>query len=225
MILIENVTKRYDNGVVALDHINLRIEQGEFVYLTGKSGSGKSTLMKLLYFKELPQTGKVTVGTFKLHRLRRRRVAELRRSLGIVFQDYKILPRLTAFENIAYAMEATGASRKAIQKRVEEVMHWVDIAVLRDQYPDQLSGGELQRVAIARAIVNQPRILLADEPTGNLDVAHSQEIVRLLERINQTGTTVLMATHNLNLVEQFPHRVVSLEHGRIVKDTQGGVKR
>lgn len=225
MILIENVTKRYDNGVVALDHINLRIEQGEFVYLTGKSGSGKSTLMKLLYFKELPQTGKVTVGTFKLHRLRRRRVAELRRSLGIVFQDYKILPRLTVFENIAYAMEATGASRKAIQKRVEEVMHWVDIAVLRDQYPDQLSGGELQRVAIARAIVNQPRILLADEPTGNLDVAHSQEIVRLLERINQTGTTVLMATHNLNLVEQFPHRVVSLEHGRIVKDTQGGVKR
>ena len=224
MILIENVTKRYDNGVVALDHINLRIEQGEFVYLTGKSGSGKSTLMKLLYFKELPQTGKVTVGTFKLHRLRRRRVAELRRSLGIVFQDYKILPRLTAFENIAYAMEATGASRKAIQKRVEEVMQWVDIAVLRDQYPDQLSGGELQRVAIARAIVNQPRILLADEPTGNLDVAHSQEIVRLLERINQTGTTVLMATHNLNLVEQFPHRVVSLEHGRIVKDTQGGVK-
>ena len=224
MILIENVTKRYDNGVVALDHINLRIEQGEFVYLTGKSGSGKSTLMKLLYFKELPQTGKVTVGTFKLHRLRRRRVAELRRSLGIVFQDYKILPRLTVFENIAYAMEATGASRKAIQKRVEEVMHWVDIAVLRDQYPDQLSGGELQRVAIARAIVNQPRILLADEPTGNLDVAHSQEIVRLLERINQTGTTVLMATHNLNLVEQFPHRVVSLEHGRIVKDTQGGVK-
>ncbi|EKB55671.1 cell division ATP-binding protein FtsE [Falseniella ignava] len=225
MILIENVTKRYDNGVVALDHINLRIEQGEFVYLTGKSGSGKSTLMKLLYFKELPQTGKVTVGTFKLHRLRRRRVAELRRSLGIVFQDYKILPRLTVFENIAYAMEATGASRKAIQKRVEEVMQWVDIAVLRDQYPDQLSGGELQRVAIARAIVNQPRILLADEPTGNLDVAHSQEIVRLLERINQTGTTVLMATHNLNLVEQFPHRVVSLEHGRIVKDTQGGVKR
>ncbi|PKY90512.1 cell division ATP-binding protein FtsE [Falseniella ignava] len=224
MILIENVTKRYDNGVVALDHINLRIEQGEFVYLTGKSGSGKSTLMKLLYFKELPQTGKVTVGTFKLHRLRRRRVAELRRSLGIVFQDYKILPRLTVFENIAYAMEATGASRKAIQKRVEEVMQWVDIAVLRDQYPDQLSGGELQRVAIARAIVNQPRILLADEPTGNLDVAHSQEIVRLLERINQTGTTVLMATHNLNLVEQFPHRVVSLEHGRIVKDTQGGVK-
>ncbi len=224
MILIENVTKRYDNGVVALDHINLRIEQGEFVYLTGKSGSGKSTLMKLLYFKELPQTGKVTVGTFKLHRLRRRRVAELRRSLGIVFQDYKILPRLTVFENIAYAMEATGASRKAIQKRVEEVMQWVDIAVLRDQYPDQLSGGELQRVAIARAIVNQPRILLADEPTGNLDVANSQEIVRLLERINQTGTTVLMATHNLNLVEQFPHRVVSLEHGRIVKDTQGGVK-
>ena len=224
MILIENVTKRYDNGVVALDHINLRIEKGEFVYLTGKSGSGKSTLMKLLYFKELPQTGKVTVGTFKLHRLRRRRVAELRRSLGIVFQDYKILPRLTVFENIAYAMEATGASRKAIQKRVEEVMQWVDIAVLRDQYPDQLSGGELQRVAIARAIVNQPRILLADEPTGNLDVAHSQEIVRLLERINQTGTTVLMATHNLNLVEQFPHRVVSLEHGRIVKDTQGGVK-
>lgn len=225
MILIENVTKRYDNGVVALDHINLRIEQGEFVYLTGKSGSGKSTLMKLLYFKELPQTGKVTVGTFKLHRLRRRRVAELRRSLGIVFQDYKILPRLTVFENIAYAMEATGASRKAIQKRVDEVMQWVDITVLRDQYPDQLSGGELQRVAIARAIVNQPRILLADEPTGNLDVAHSQEIVRLLERINQTGTTVLMATHNLNLVEQFPHRVVSLEHGRIVKDTQGGVKR
>ena len=222
MIILENLTKRYDNGVVALNNINLRIEQGEFVYLIGPSGSGKSTLMKILYFDEIPQKGHATVGTFKLHRMHRRQTAALRRSLGIVFQDFKILPKLTAYENVAYAMEVTGKSRKEIKQRVDEVLRLVDCYVLRDQYPDQLSGGELQRISIARAIVNQPRILLADEPTGNLDPKNATTIVQLLEKINAQGTTVMMSTHNQSLVNQFPHRVVALREGHIVSDTQGG---
>lgn len=222
MISLINVSKKYENGVVALNHIDLRIEQGEFVYLIGPSGSGKSTLMKLLYHEVLPSSGKVQVGKFRWNQLPQKQIPFLRRSLGIIFQDYKLLPRLTVFENVAYAMEVTGKSRKEINKRVAEVLAMVDLRAHRDQYPDQLSGGEQQRVSIARALVNHPRILLADEPTGNLDPENAIEILHILERIHANGTTVLMGTHNDQLVNQFRHRVIKLDHGELVSDVTEG---
>lgn len=222
MIQLTKVSKKYDNGVVALNNLNLRIEQGEFVYLVGPSGSGKSTLMKLLYREEYPSSGGIIVGKYQLNKMKDKEIPFLRRSLGTIFQDFKLLPKLTVFENVAYAMEVTGKSRKQINERVKEVLQMVDLRPHRDQYPDQLSGGEQQRVSIARAIVNHPRILLADEPTGNLDPENALEILQLLEKINRNGTTVLMGTHNDNLVNQYRHRVIRLEHGNLVSDVDGG---
>ncbi len=222
MIQFTNVSKQYDNGVIALSNINLRIEQGEFVYIVGPSGSGKSSLMKLIYREEHASQGTIQVGKFKVTKIKERDIANLRRSLGVIFQDFKLLPRLTVFENIAYAMEVTGASSKQIKKRVHEVLDLVGLRHKFQDYPDNLSGGEQQRVAIARALVNHPSILVADEPTGNLDPENALEIFRLLERINQSGTTVVLGTHNDQLVDSMRHRIIRLDHGRIVNDEYKG---
>lgn len=222
MIQFTAVSKRYENGVVALDEINLRIEQGEFAYLVGPSGSGKSTLMKIIYREEIPSKGKVVVGKYHLNKIKPKEVPLLRRQVGVIFQDFKLLPKLTAYENVAYAMEVTGKSRKEIKKRVKEVMTLVGLRTKANQYPNELSGGEQQRVSIARAIVNYPRILVADEPTGNLDPENALEIFKLLEQINRSGTTVLMGTHNDQLVNEFKHRVIRLEKGNLIRDEYKG---
>ncbi|XJS10353.1 cell division ATP-binding protein FtsE [Aerococcaceae bacterium WGS1372] len=222
MIQLTDVSKRYENGVVALNNINLRIEQGEFAYLVGPSGSGKSTLMKIIYREEIPSKGKVQVGKYNLNRIKSKDVPLLRRQVGVIFQDFKLLPKFTAYENIAYAMEVTGKSRKEIKKRVKEVMTLVGLRTKANHYPSELSGGEQQRVSIARAIVNYPRILVADEPTGNLDPENALEIFKLLEQINLSGTTVLMGTHNDQLVNEFKHRVIRLEKGQLIRDEYKG---
>lgn len=222
MIQLTNVSKRYENGVVALDDITLRIEQGEFVYIIGASGSGKSTLMKILYREEIPSKGKVTVSKFPLNKIKSKQIPFLRRDVGVIFQDFKLLPRLTVYENVAYALEVTGKSRKEIKKRVTEVLSLVGLRPMTGQYPEELSGGEQQRVSIARAIANYPRILVADEPTGNLDPENAMEIFKLLEKINQSGTTILMATHNDSLVNQFRHRIIRLDNGRLIRDEYEG---
>ncbi|MGX7349534.1 cell division ATP-binding protein FtsE [Dolosicoccus paucivorans] len=223
MIQLTNVTKIYPNNVVALKNIDLRIEQGEFVYVVGPSGSGKSTLMKLLYRQEKATHGTVQVDRFFLDQMKDRQVPKLRRHLGVIFQDFKLLPRLTVYENVAYALEVTGASKRRIKERVLTVLDQVGLKHKIHQYPDELSGGEQQRVAIARAIANEPAIIIADEPTGNLDPQIAQEILHLLEEINQQGTTVIMGTHNDVLVNEYRHRVISLEDGFLVRDEYKGV--
>ncbi|SDI57214.1 cell division ATP-binding protein FtsE [Dolosicoccus paucivorans] len=223
MIQLTNVTKIYPNNVVALKNIDLRIEQGEFVYVVGPSGSGKSTLMKLLYRQEKATHGTVQVDRFFLDQMKDRQVPKLRRHLGVIFQDFKLLPRLTVYENVAYALEVTGASKRRIKERVLTVLDQVGLKHKIHQYPDELSGGEQQRVAIARAIANEPAIIIADEPTGNLDPQIAQEILHLLEEINQQGTAVIMGTHNDVLVNEYRHRVISLEDGFLVRDEYKGV--
>lgn len=223
MIQLTNVTKIYPNNVVALKNIDLRIEQGEFVYVVGPSGSGKSTLMKLLYRQEKATHGTVQVDRFFLDQMKDRQVPKLRRHLGVIFQDFKLLSRLTVYENVAYALEVTGASKRRIKERVLTVLDQVGLKHKIHQYPDELSGGEQQRVAIARAIANEPAIIIADEPTGNLDPQIAQEILHLLEEINQQGTTVIMGTHNDVLVNEYRHRVISLEDGFLVRDEYKGV--
>lgn len=222
MIQLTNISKQYDNGIVAVNDITLRIEQGEFVYIVGPSGSGKSTFMKLLNLEVKATSGSLTVDKFKLDRIKKRELPILRREVGVVFQDFKLLPNLTSFENIAYALEVTGASGKEIKKRVNEVLHLIGLSHKIHQYPDELSGGEQQRIAIARAIANKPRILVADEPTGNLDPDTAMEIMEILEDINRMGTTVIMGTHNDYLVNQRKHRVLRLERGRLISDLYKG---
>lgn len=222
MIIFDKVSKKYPNGVIALRNINLKIEQGEFVYLIGPSGSGKSTLMKLIYREERPSRGKIQVGKFIVHNIKPRQIPYLRRHVGVVFQDFKLLTNRTVFENVAFTLEVTGQAGKHIKKYVEQALQMVDLLDKAHQYPNTLSGGEQQRVAIARAIVNRPAILIADEPTGNLDPKISREIFELLERINRSGTTVLMGTHNQQLVNEFSHRVVQMDDGRIVRDSHKG---
>ena len=223
MIQLTNVTKIYSNNVVALKNIDLRIEQGEFVYIVGPSGSGKSTLMKLLYRQKKATHGTVQVDRFFLDQMKDRQIPKLRRHLGVIFQDFKLLPRLTVYENVAYALEVTGASKRHIKERVMTVLDQVGLRHKVHQYPDELSGGEQQRVAIARAIANEPAIIIADEPTGNLDPQIAQEILHLLEEINQQGTTVIMGTHNDALVNEYRHRVIGLEDGFLVRDEYKGV--
>ncbi|HGI6991016.1 TPA: cell division ATP-binding protein FtsE [Streptococcus pyogenes] len=224
MALIEmsGVTKKYRRSTTALRDVNVSVNQGEFVYLVGPSGAGKSTFIKLLYREEQLTTGKLYVGEFNLTKLKARDVPILRRHIGVVFQDYKLLPRKTVFENVAYAMEVIGEKRRHIKKRVPEVLDLVGLKHKMRSFSSQLSGGEQQRVAIARAIVNNPKLLIADEPTGNLDPEISWEIMQLLERINVQGTTILMATHNSHIVNTFRHRVVAIEDGRIVRDEEKG---
>lgn len=224
MALIEmnGVTKKYHRSTTALRDITVSVNPGEFVYIVGPSGAGKSSFIKLLYREEKVSAGTLKVGEFNLTKLKKRDVPILRRSIGVVFQDYKLLPKKTVFENVAYAMQVIGEKPREIKKRVPEVLDLVGLKHKMRSFPNQLSGGEQQRVAIARAIVNNPKVLIADEPTGNLDPEISWEIMQLLERINLQGTTILMATHNKQIVDNLRHRVIAIEDGRIVRDEEEG---
>ena len=223
IINLKNVYKTYPNGVGAIFNLNLTIDKGDFVFIIGGSGSGKSTLIKMLYREEKPSRGDIILGGVNVARLRNSRVYKLRRLIGVVFQDYKLLPKLTVYENVAFALEVTGVDSKTIRKRVIDVLDKVGLKHKAKEYPDKLSGGEQQRVAIARAVVNRPKILICDEPTGNLDPTISMEIMHILEKINKEyGTTVLMVTHDLEIVKRMQKRVIVLKDGRLVKDYKEG---
>ncbi|MFA5843228.1 MAG: cell division ATP-binding protein FtsE [Coriobacteriia bacterium] len=223
MISMRNVSKTYAADRPALSEIDVDIEQGEFVFLVGHSGSGKSTFIRLLLRELLPSTGTIVVAGQDVVHLRNWKVPFLRRNMGCVFQDFKLLPNKTAFENVAFALEVIGKSKHVIRTQVPEVLRLVGLEDKVDSYPDELSGGEQQRVSIARAFVNRPPLLLADEPTGNLDPATSLGIMSLLNRINKTGTTVLIATHDREMVDSMRKRVIALENGKIVRDQSRGV--
>lgn len=223
MIELTNVSKTYKNGVNALYNVNLTINQGEFVYIIGPTGSGKSTLIKLLDGEEIPSSGTVNVVGINVGKLRHSKVPLYRRNIGVVFQDYRLLPKKTVFENISYALEVINMRKDAIRHRVRRVMNLVSLDDKGNSFPSELSGGQQQRVAIARAIANRPKVLIADEPTGNLDPAKSDEIMALLEKINrEEGTTILMVTHDLTLVNKHRKRTISLENGHIVADMEDG---
>ena len=223
MIRLENVSKSYNNGVHALRDINLTIEDGEFVYIIGPTGSGKSTLIKLLDGDEIPDQGRVLVNDVDVGKLRHSKVPFYRRSIGVVFQDFRLLPHLTIFENISFALEVIGMDRQQIRQRVREVLELVSLSEKAKAFPNQLSGGQQQRATIGRAIANHPKVLIADEPTGNLDPEMSKEVIELLEKINEKEkTTVLMVTHDKNLVDAFKKRTISLEEGYIVADMMKG---
>ena len=221
-IEIKNCYKIYKNGVTALADGNLSISKGEFVFLIGPTASGKSSLLKLLYREEKPNKGEVYVGGVNVCKLRNSKVYKLRRKIGIVFQDFKLLPRLTVFENIAYALQVIEKEPEEVQKRVVRVLDLVGLSHKADSFPNELSGGEQQRIAIARAIANKPSILIADEPTGNLDPETAEGIMEIMERINNDGTTVVMATHNSYIVNEYKHRVIEIADGRIIRDQEGG---
>ena len=223
MIELRDVSKSYEIDSVALDEVSLRIDDGEFVFLVGPSGSGKSTIIKLLTAELAPTSGSVFVNGFDLGKIRRRKIPYARRTMGIIFQDFRLIGDKTVFENVAFAMRAVGAREKAVERRVPAVLELVGLEGKEDRYPRELSGGEQQRVAIARALVNRPQAIIADEPTGNLDPAMSLEIMNLLERINQLGTTVLVVTHERDLVNRFAKRVVTIVSGTIISDEQDGI--
>jgi cell division transport system ATP-binding protein len=225
VVALRGVGKTYANGKVALRDVDLTLGEGEFVFLVGPSGAGKSTLLKLLIRDETPTAGEVVVDGRDLSRVPRRKVPGLRRQIGIVFQDFKLLPTRTVRENVAFALEVTGTPRGRIRPAVERALAVVGLSAQADQLPVTLSGGEQQRTAIARALVHEPRMIIADEPTGNLDPLISWEIIQLLLRINELGVTVLMATHNAEVVTSLRRRVVALEEGRIVRDEVGGYHR
>ena len=227
MIECEHVYKQYKNGTNALYDVNFSVKQGEFVYIIGPTGSGKSTLIKLLYGEELPTKGNVEVVGINVGELKRKQVPIYRRNIGVVFQDFRLLPTKTVYENIAYALEVINMKKPQIKKRVDEVLDVVSLKEKKTSFPHELSGGQQQRIAIARAIANRPKVLIADEPTGNLDPGKSDQIMDLLERINKRyGTTILMVTHDLTLVNKHRKRTVVLEHGHIVADlAQGGYVR
>ncbi len=222
MILMEDVYKTYPNGVAALNGISVEIKQGEFVYIVGQSGAGKSTFIKLMYREEKPTSGKIIINDIELDKMKEKRVPFLRRDIGVVFQDFKLLPKLTVYENIAYALEVIEESPKSIRTRVLEVLDEVGLKNKARFLPAELSGGEQQRVSIARAIVNRPRIVIADEPTGNLDPDTSWEIMKTFEEINERGTTIIMATHSKDIVNTLKNRVIAIENGVIVRDEQRG---
>jgi cell division transport system ATP-binding protein len=222
MIRLQDVSKVYDGATVAVNDVSLEIEKGEFVFLVGPSGSGKSTLIRLMLRQDLPTQGQIWVAGKQTTKLPSWKVPLLRRSLGTVFQDFKLLPNKTVHENVAFALEVIGRPRHVIRNQVPQVLKLVGLATKADRLPTQLSGGEQQRVSIARAFVNRPLIILADEPTGNLDPATSVGIMRLLDRINRSGTTVVMATHDHAIVDAMRRRVVALERGRVVRDQSRG---
>lgn len=223
MIVFDNVTKVYPGGNTALKNVSLHIHKGEFVFVLGHSGAGKSTFLKLILREEKATSGHVLVDGKDLSRLKEREVPYLRRNMGVVFQDFRLIPSLTAYENVAFAMRVTNIAEKKIATRVPYVFNLVGLSGKMDKYPDELSGGEQQRVSIARSIVNRPPLLICDEPTGNLDPQTSLGIMRLLERINRTGTTVLVATHDREMVDQMRRRVLALENGVLVRDQKKGV--
>lgn len=225
MIQLYNVTKIYDNGVKALTDVTLRIRKGEFVFLVGPSGAGKTTLTKLLYREEVPSRGQIIFNGKNVVRMRPREVPYLRRKIGMVFQDFRLLPQKTVYENVAFALEVIGASGREIKKAVPAVLKMVGLAGKAEVFPDHLSGGEQQRVSVARAIVNNPVLIIADEPTGNLDPETSRELMKLFQDINRRGTTIIMSTHAWDIVDEMKKRVVALSGGRIVRDEEEGAYR
>ena len=222
MIKFQNITKIYPPNTTALRDINLHINPGEFISIVGQSGTGKTTLIKLLTAEERATSGKIIIGDWDITNIKQREIPALRRQIGVIFQDFKLLPKKTVFENIAFALEVCGASQKRIKNIVPQVLHIVDLEEKVGRYPKQLSGGEQQRVAIARALVHRPKILVADEPTGNLDAINTREVADLLLKINEFGTTVLLVSHNRELVNSLQKRVVTLEQGVIVADQKVG---
>ncbi|MEI7885229.1 MAG: cell division ATP-binding protein FtsE [Clostridia bacterium] len=222
MIQFIDVCKEYINGVKALDEVNLHIDKGEFVFLVGPSGAGKSTFLNLLLREEKPSNGRVMIGGKSLNRLKKREVSRLRKNIGVVFQDFSLINTLTVFENVAFTLEVIEKSKKEINERVPLILESLGLKDKLKAFPNQLSGGEQQRVAIARAIVNSPRILLADEPTGNLDPDTSWEILEILKKINAKGTTMIIATHDKSIVDEGGKRVIALEKGKVVRDEEGG---
>ena len=223
MITLDDVSKRYPNGTFALRDVDLQIDPGDFVFLVGSSGAGKSTLIRLLIREEVATTGRVVVDGEDVGRMSRGRVPKLRRKVGVVFQDFKLLPTKTVAENVAFALLVTGHSGRLVREETDRVLSLVGLAQRREHFPNQLSGGEQQRTAIARALVNHPQILIADEPTGNLDPVTSWEIIKLLTRVNELGTTLVMATHNAEIVNALRRRVIHLDHGRVVRDEREGL--
>ncbi|HBG17116.1 MAG TPA: cell division ATP-binding protein FtsE [Firmicutes bacterium] len=222
MILTKDLTKIYSNGVVALEQLSLSVEKGEFVFLVGPSGAGKTTFLNLIIRRELPTAGLLSVNQKNIASLKKDEIAFLRRSIGVIFQDYKLLPHKTVYENISFALEVIETGIKEIKQRVYSVLELVGLLNKSNVFPSELSGGEQQRVCLARAIVNRPLLLLADEPTGNLDPDTSWEIMELLREINKRGTTILMATHNKEIVDKLRKRVIALDHGKLIRDTLRG---
>lgn len=223
MLLMENISKVYPGGSVALQDVNVHIEPGEFVFLVGPSGAGKSTFIKLLFREVLPTEGNIYVDGIDLLNLEHDEIPYMRRKLGIIFQDYRLLPDRTVYENVAFAMEVIETPRRKIKRTVLNVLELVGLRSRANSYPNELSGGEQQRIAIARAIVNNPRLVIADEPTGNLDPETSWEIMQIFKEINETGTTIIMATHDKDIVDAMGKRVIAIEHGNIVRDEANGV--
>lgn len=222
LISLKNVVKQYKTGVEAIHDLDLNIEKGDFVFVIGSTGCGKSTLIKMLYREEKPTSGKIIVGGIDVAKLRNSKVYKLRRKLGVVFQDYKLLPKATAYENVAFALEVLGLPKKEIHEKVIKALELVGLKNKAKRYPNNLSGGEQQRVAIARAIVNGPRLLICDEPTGNLDEVTSMEIMKVLDEINKLGTTIIMVTHDTVIVDKLKKRTILLDNGRILKDYAKG---
>jgi cell division transport system ATP-binding protein len=222
VIEMQDVWKTYPDGTTALQGVNVIIDRNEFVYVVGPSGAGKSTFMKLIYREEVPTKGQLSVNGFNIGKLKHRKIPYVRRNIGVIFQDYKLLPKLSAYENVAFAMEVIETPSRAIRRRTMEVLELVGLKHKANSLPAQLSGGEQQRIAIARAIVNNPAVIVADEPTGNLDPETSWGIMKLLEEINFRGTTIVMATHNKEIVNTLRKRVIAIEKGSIVRDEQRG---
>ncbi len=222
MIKLYNVTKEYPPDTVALNNVTLSIEPGEFLSVVGQSGSGKSTLIKILLAEERPTKGRVIIGGWDITHIQKREIPVLRKQVGVIFQDYKLLPKKTAFENIGFALEVSGHKKKEIRRIVNQVLALVNLKDKANKFPNQLSGGEQQRVAIARSLVHRPKLLMADEPTGNLDAIHSREIIDLLIKINSFGTTVLLVTHDREIVNNLKKRVVALDSGFVISDRQQG---
>lgn len=221
MIRLKDVEKTYENGTEALQGISFTIEDGEFVFLVGPSGSGKSTIIKLLTGEVIPTAGRIMVNGFSMSRISDRQIPYMRRTIGVIFQDFRLIPKKTVFDNLSLAMRAVGATPRDIRTRIPYVLELVGLKGMEDRYPDELSGGEQQRVAIARALVNNPSTIVADEPTGNLDPNRSLEIMTLLERINALGTTVVVVTHERDLVNHFDKRVIMIDHGQVNGDGVG----
>ena len=221
MIKLEHVSKSYTAGIPALNDVSLDIEEGEFVFIVGDSGSGKSTLIKLLLKELEPTEGTITINNKKLNKIKRRQIPKFRRNIGVVFQDFRLLKDRNIYDNVAFAQKVIGESNRSIKKNVPSMLSMVGLAAKYRSYPRQLSGGEQQRVAIARALINEPKILLADEPTGNLDNHNAWEIMKLLEEINSRGTTVVVVTHNLEIVKAMHKRVITMKKGVVVEDSEG----
>lgn len=218
MVEFKNVSKVYENGTVALKDISLNISKGEFVFVVGDSGAGKSTFLKLIIAEEKPTSGEISVNNYNINTMKRKEIPYLRRTMGIVFQDFRLIPKMTVYDNVAFALRVTGASMRNIRKRVPYILGLVGLSHKAKCKPNELSGGEQQRVGLARALINNPSMIIADEPTGNIDPKLTYEIVELLSEINRRGTTVIMVTHERNLIKQFNHRVVMIDEGYLVTD-------